>query len=348
MFHKNSQRIRTTWVTLCAMAIALCFGGCGDDASTTNIGTEDKPVRELNFGFVSTESTAGLKTGFDPFLEEMSKQLGVPVRAYFAPDYAGIIEGMRFGKIDVAWFGNKSAMEAVDRANGEIFAHTTQKDGTAGYWSVIIVQADSDLENIDDVIERKADLNFGNGDPHSTSGYLIPMHYLWAPRGVDPEVEFKRMVNANHETNLLAVANGQVDVATNNTMNLAKFRTNNPDMADKVRVIWKSPKIPPDPIVYRGDLPQDVKTNIREFILRYGKEGENAEEARALLANMSTGWGPFEPSNNDQLIPIREISIAKKIMEIKNNDSLEEAEKAEQIAPLQQQLDALKQQSSAS
>ena len=38
------------------------------------------------------------------------------MRAFFAPDYAGIIEGMRFNKVQMAWYGNKSAMEAVDRA----------------------------------------------------------------------------------------------------------------------------------------------------------------------------------------------------------------------------------------
>ncbi len=45
----------------------------------------------------------------------MSQQTGYQVKA-FAPDYAGIIQGMRFDKVDIAWYGNKAAMEAVDRA----------------------------------------------------------------------------------------------------------------------------------------------------------------------------------------------------------------------------------------
>src|SRR5690606_37922129 len=72
-------------------------------------------VKELNFGIISTESSQNLKEQWDPFLDEMAKKTGMKIRAFFAPDYAGIIQGMRFDKVDVAWYGNKSAMEAVDR-----------------------------------------------------------------------------------------------------------------------------------------------------------------------------------------------------------------------------------------
>lgn len=328
-----------------AMACTVILNGCGESSEPqANIGTEENPVTELNFGFVSMESNAGLKVGFDPFIEDMSEELGIPVKSYFAPDYAGIIEGMRFGKVDVAWFGNKSGMEAVDRANGEVFAHNSFKDGTTGYWSLIIVNADSDLETIDDVIERGSELDFGNGDPNSTSGYLIPQHYLWGARGIDPATHFKRMVNANHETNIMAVASGQVDFATNNTLHMEKFTMQNPELAEKIRVIWKSPKIPSDPIVYRGELPENAKQKIRDFILEYGQKGDNVEQELEVLANMSTGWGPFGPSDNSHLIPVREISIAKEMMKIRNNESLDVAEKAQQLKPLQAKLAELQKQ----
>src|SRR5688500_17946137 len=87
-------------------------------------------IKQLNFGIISTESSSALGKGFEPMLKDLEKAIGVPVKAYFAQDYAGVIEGMRFGKVDMAWFGNKSAMEAVDRAGGEVFVQTTKPDGT--------------------------------------------------------------------------------------------------------------------------------------------------------------------------------------------------------------------------
>src|SRR3546814_11062438 len=93
---------------------------------------------QLNFGIISTESSSALEASFGPFLEDMEKTLGVTVKPFFASDYAGVIEGMRFGKVDVAWFGNKSAIEAVDRAGGEVFAQTIKDDASRGYYSPLI------------------------------------------------------------------------------------------------------------------------------------------------------------------------------------------------------------------
>ena len=71
----------------------------------------------LNFGIISTEASQNLKVLWEPFLRDMSKALGMEVKAFFASDYAGIIEGMRFKKVDLSWIGNKGAMVMVDRAN---------------------------------------------------------------------------------------------------------------------------------------------------------------------------------------------------------------------------------------
>ncbi len=131
-------------------------------------------LKELNFGIISTESSQNLKTVWEPFLADMEKQTGYKVKAFFAPDYAGIIQGMRFDKVDIAWYGNKSAMEAVDRANGEVIYQTVDKDGKPGYWSLLIAHKDSPINSVQDMLKNAKNLNFGNGDPNSTSGFLVP------------------------------------------------------------------------------------------------------------------------------------------------------------------------------
>ena len=65
---------------------------------------------QINFGIISTESASALEKSFAPFLSDMSKSLGVTVKPFFASDYAGVIEAMRFNKVDLAWFGNKSCL----------------------------------------------------------------------------------------------------------------------------------------------------------------------------------------------------------------------------------------------
>lgn len=302
--------------------------------SATLAGAAHAEMTEINFGIISTESSQNLKTVWNPFLEAMEKETGLKVNAFFATDYAGVIEGMRFGKVQVAWFGNKSAMEAVDRADGEVFAQTVDVDGNPGYWSLLLANTDSEISSLDDVLKCDASLDFGIGDPNSTSGFLVPTTFIFAKNGIDPKTCFKTVRNANHETNLLAVANKQVDVATNNTENLRRLETTNPDAAKKVKVIWQSPLIPSDPIVWRGDLDQDVKDKIYTFFLSYGRLGapEDVEKARAVLSDLQ--WAPFKPSSDAQLYPIRIMAITKEEFQINADDKMSAEDKAARLEEL--------------
>lgn len=264
----------------------------------------DKEV--LNFGIMSTESSQNLRSNWQPMLDDMSEELGIEVKPFFASDYAGVIQGMRFGKVDIAWYGNKSAMEAVDRASGEVFAQVVYDDGTTGYKSYLITHVDNkDLNSVEDMLAKAADLTFGNGDPNSTSGYLVPAYYVFGVNDVDANKIFKRTLNANHESNFMAVANKHVDVATFNSNNWDALVAKNSPLVERVKIIWESPEISSNPLVWRTDLPKELQNNIQTFFLTYG---DNDDE-KAILKNLT--WSKFKESSNDQLIPTRELEKFK-------------------------------------
>lgn len=293
-------------------------------------------ARSLSIGFISTESSSNLKTAWQPLIDDLSKTLGVTVKPFFASDYAGIIEGMRFNKVQIAWFGNKSAMEAVDRANGEVFASVIDKDGNPGYWSLLIVNKDSDLKSVEDVIKRGKELSYGAGDPNSTSGTAVPGYYLWTANKVEPKTLFKAVRIGNHEANLLSVLNKQVDVAVNNTENMERYRINtgkNP--FDQVRVLWKSPLIPADPMVYRKDLSPELKKKIETFFVNYGKGADAAREKQVLATLTYQG---FRPSSDAQLVPIRQIELAREKAKIETDTTLAAADKDKRLADVSRRL----------
>jgi phosphonate transport system substrate-binding protein len=298
--------------------------------------------KTLNFGIISTESSQNLRTIWNPFLEDMGKKLGVKVKAFFAPDYAGIIEGMRFDKVDVAWFGNKSAMEAVDRAGGEIFAQTVDVEGNPGYWSLLVTHKDSKINSVEDMLKNAKDLTFGNGDPNSTSGFLVPSYYVFAKNNVDPKKAFKRVLNSNHQTNLLAAANKQVDVATNNTENYRRLEVTHPDKVKNIKIIWKSPLIPSDPIVWRKNLDEGTKNRIYDFFMTYGTQDKKEKEILTALQ-----WAPFSASSDDQLIPIRQLVLFKKRVKLEADEQLSASDKKAKIAEIDDQLNVLKRRSAA-
>ncbi len=322
------------WLRSAALSLCLATGLGGAAAA------ED--IKELNFGIISTESSQNLKTVWNPFLADMSKKLGMKVNAFFAPDYAGIIEGMRFGKVDVAWYGNKSAMEAVDRAGGEIFVQTVAADGSPGYWSLLIAHKDNEkLNSVEDVIKHGKEITFSNGDPNSTSGFLVPGYYVFGVNKIDPKSYFKQTITGSHETNALAVANKQVDFATNNTENMSRLEKTFPEKAKDLKVIWKSPLIPSDPIVWRKDLSDGDKAKIKGFFMTYGE----APAEKEILAGLQ--WAPFKESNNDQLLPIRTLELFKRRVAVETDTTLSDAEKQQKTAEIDAKLAELKEREKA-
>ncbi len=296
------------------------------------LGAAQAAEQEINFGIISTESSQNLKTLWDPFLADMSQQTGLKINAFFAPDYAGIIQGMRFDKVDVAWYGNKAAMEAVDRAGGEIFAQTVAADGTQGYYSLMVTHQDSPINSIADMLKNAKDLAFANGDPNSTSGYLVPGYYVFAKNNADANRIFKRALNGSHEVNALSVANKQVDVGTFNSEGMQRLQMTAPDKAAQLKVIWTSPLIPADPIVWRKNLAAESKHKLRTFFMSYGAKAQEKKTLEGLQ------WGQFRASDDDQLLPIRQLELFKQRTEVANNAKLSDADKQAKLHELDEQL----------
>ena len=309
---------------------------CGCASLALALSCSASRAQEINIGLISTEASQALKSEWQPLIDDLKQQTGLNVKAFFASDYAGVIEGMRFNKVQVAWYGNKSALEAVDRANGEVFAQMVAADGSQGYYSHLVVNRESPLQNLDDMLKNAKSLSFGNGDPNSTSGYLVPAYYVFARNHVDSKTLFKVVRSGNHEANALAVANKQIDVATTNSETLDKIKERTPDKFKEIRVLWTSPLIPLDPLVVRRDLPEATKAKLRDFFLGYGK---NEHEKQVLMAiNKLSG---FKASSNAQLVPIRQLELFSQRTRVESDASLSEAERQSRVAEIDKKLSAL-------
>ncbi|MGO3859988.1 MAG: phosphonate ABC transporter substrate-binding protein [Neisseriaceae bacterium] len=296
-------------VSLSALTLMACAPqDQGSSAEAKSELAEAAAKTELNFGIINTESSQNLKQDWAPLLADLSKATGMKVNPFFASDYAGVIQAMRFGKVDMAWYGNKSAMEAVDRADGEVFAQVVYSDGSTGYTSLVIANKDSELTSEKDMLAKAGELTFGNGDPNSTSGYLVPAYYLFGKNNVNAADIFKRTLNANHESNAMAVANKQLDVATFNSNGWEMMQERQPQIIAKLKVLWESPKIDSDPLVWRTDMAPELKTKVKDFFLSYGA----TPEQKAILTKLS--WSKFQPSDNSQLNAVRELEAFKQEM----------------------------------
>jgi phosphonate transport system substrate-binding protein len=300
---------RHLWAALALSLLAACAKPAEKTATPTT----------LNFSILSAESRQSAEADWAPFLADMGKATGLTVKPYFGTNYTGLIEAMRFKQTDVGWFTNQSGLEAVRRANGEVFARSVNPSGVDGYEAVIIVGKGSGI-TLDKLLTCDRSINFGIGDAKSTSGRLAPMTYLFAPRGIDPDTCFKTVKAANHETNLFAVGNGVLDAATNNTASMDRMAMLKTDIAQntikKVEIIWRSPRIPEDPMVWRKDLDPATKKKVADFLFSYGV-GDTPEAARqrAVLVRIQTL--PFAHADDSHLLPVREMEATEQFLEAK-------------------------------
>lgn len=293
-------------------------------------------IKELNFGIIATEKAGAMKQMWEPFLEDMTKATGIKINGFYATDYAGVIEAQRFNKVQLAWYGNKAAIDAVDRSQGEVFAQFVDLDGTPGYYSYLITHKDSAIKTLDQVLKNGKDYTFGIGDPSSTSGTLVPTYYVFTMNKLDPKTHFKVMRSSNHEGNFLAVLNKQVDVATSNSEMTEKMKEKSPEKLEQIRILWTSPLIPRDPLVWRKDLPADVKKKVKDFVTGYGKTDREKE----ILKNMYRLAG-FKASTDAQLTPIRQLELFKDRVKFESDANMNATEKQAKLADIDAKLAAL-------
>lgn len=318
----------TTLLAACGLAAAV---------SATAIANDATDLETIRFGIIATDSADNLRGQWVDFIAAMEAQTGYRVDPFFAPDYNGIIEAMRFDQIEIAYIGGAAAVQAADRSGAEVFAQRVNAGNNVGYHTLLIVHRDSPIQSVDDLFENAGRLRAALGDVNSTSGFLVPDFYLFQRRGVVPSSAFASVTNASHEAMMLAVANQTADFATISSFQPARMT---PDVVAQVREIWRSPLIPSSPMMWRGNLPEVTKNRIRAFFLSYGQVGtpEEIATAREVLGRTSGGMEIWRASSNHQLIPVRQLELAKQRGQVEQNAALNDAQKAERIAAIDAQL----------
>lgn len=330
----------TTRRMIPALLALLALAACGKPPAAADA---PEPT-SVTFSILSTENAQSQMADWGPFLKDMEAATGLTVKPFFGSNYTAIIEAMRFKQTDLGWFSNNSGLEAVRRAGGTVFARTAKPHGPDGYQSVIVVRKGSGL-TLDRLMACDKSLDFGMGDVKSTSGTLAPMTYLFAPRGIEPNACFKTVRSANHEANLFAVGSGVLDAATNNTQSIERLKIVDSPMARRtladIEVIWTSPTIPEDPMIWRKDLDPRTKAKIDKFMFSYGV-GDTAEakRQRAVLERIQTG--PFQRADDNHLIPVREMEATSALIQAKHkNDAAAVAAAEKTLADLKAEAAAL-------
>ena len=254
----------------------------------------------LTIGFIPAEDSRAMVRQSQAIFDIVTKHTGMKVDAFVGSDYNATIEALRAGHIDVALLGPFSYVLATTVAPVEAFAVTViARTMQPSYKSIIIAGKDSNINSLADLKGK----TFAFVDPGSTSGFMVPSA-AFIKAGITPEKDFKQvMYSGGHDATIVSVGSGKVDAGSVADRIYERGCAKGLADCNKLKVVWSSPAIPNDPLLYRRNLPEDMKAKIREafFSVKNLAFGEMGTVAR------------FDPATDKDYDPIREIASALKL-----------------------------------
>jgi phosphonate transport system substrate-binding protein len=305
--HSFIKSVSRRWrpAGLLGLAAMLVVVACAPSSTPPAADTDPVALEQIQFGVGPYFPTPNEnRQQFEPLFEMLAAEAGLPAKTVVTEDWIGISEALRSGTLDVAWLGpwgyvlakhNEPSLEAIA---------TVKYKEQPVYYSVLMARADAPFDTLEEAIaqsQEQTKLRLSLADVGSTSGWLVPQAEF-KRRGIDPETVFDYNEGASHAAQAIAVLSDQVDISSDYDRNLDVLAAEGRIDKNQLKIIWQSDPLPNDPIVVRGDLPEDIKTKLQTALTAI-----TPEQAKALLPENYTGFVASDGSNYD---PIQQSGVA--------------------------------------
>lgn len=252
----------------------------------------------MTLALTPSRDPTALQEAGDAFARTLTQLSGVPIKAYVASDYAGVVEALRSRRVDLAFVHPVGYVLANREAGCQILVRDVWQ-GRVAYTARFFVRKASGIERLEDL--RGKTIAFV--DPASSSGYIYPM-VLLVRRGLvrdrDPKTFFKDALFAGtHEAALHSVVHGRVDAAASFDK-APDLHLRDPALIAQLTWVAETPEIPEAGICARPGLPPEPLARVRRALLAI-KPPEHA----GLLKQLYEIDGFVEASDQDYQ-PVRE------------------------------------------
>ena len=201
------QRTLLFFILLFLLALTLAMVGCGNSSA------DGLPL--LKVGGIPDQDTARLARRYQGFADYLSQELGVNVEYFPSVDYAAVVTAFTQDELQLAFFGGLTGVQARLQNPGAIAIAQRERD--AKFHSKFIVRKDLPINSLEDLAAQSADLTITFGSESSTSGHLMPRHFL-TQAGIDPDTGFRSVPNfsGSHDLTWELVQSGSFDVGALN------------------------------------------------------------------------------------------------------------------------------------
>jgi phosphonate transport system substrate-binding protein len=190
----------------------------------------------LRVSAIPDEAPTELQRKFKPLGDYLKQETGMDVQFIPVTDYAAVVEGLATNKLDLAWLGGFTYVQARIRTHGGVVP-IVQRAEDAKFTSRFIVPIHSTAKTLADLKGK----TFAFGAPSSTSGSLMPRYYL-QQAGIEPERDFKSVAfSGAHDATVAFVAAGRAEAGVLNASVMDKLLESKNANVEKVRVLAVTP-----------------------------------------------------------------------------------------------------------
>ena len=216
----------------------------------------------LRVSAIPDEAPTELQRKFKPLGEYLSKETGMKVVFTPVSDYAAVVESLAKGKLDMAWLGGFTYVQAKNRTNGT--ANPIVQRAEDAVFTSRFITADPEVKTLADLKGK----TFAFGSPSSTSGSLMPRYFL-QQAGINPEKDFKKVAYSGaHDATVAFVAAGKADAGVLNASVWDKLVETKKVDPSKVRVFDTTPEYFDYNWTVRGDLDPAVVQKLTDAFLK--------------------------------------------------------------------------------
>lgn len=238
---------------------------------------------------IPDESPTELARKAAPLTKYLEGKMGMKVEFTPVTDYAAAVETLVNGKVDLAWFGGFTFVQANIRSGGKAVP-LVQREEDAKFRSVFIT-SDPAIRSLADL--KGKDVSFGSQS--STSGHLMPRSFL-QQAGIDPEKDFKRVAYSGaHDATIAAVASGKVQAGALNISVWEKFVADNKVDASRVRVFYTTPPYHDYNWTVHANMPAAQRARLQQAFLALSRD--TAEGKEILELQRATRFVPSQADN---------------------------------------------------
>jgi phosphonate transport system substrate-binding protein len=287
--------LRNLLLWLIAAILAFQLSAC-------SVPEQDSSIDTLRIGTLPDESEEALRSRYAPLIEFLSRETGIACELAIPDNYEELVMWLGEGKVDLAYFGGATFLKAKHHFNA---VPLVMRDIDTRFTSMLVV-SDEDFRTVEQLQGKR--ISFGAR--LSTSGHLMPRHFLQVQHVVIPETYFSSIrYSGKHDRTAFWVRDGEVDAGIVNSEVIRKMFADGRLRPGDIRIIWTTPPYVDYVWAAHPRVQPAVRESIQQAFLQLSLDNPQHE---AVLSNL--GAAAFYPAGISDFSALQQVMDSLEVL----------------------------------